>query len=437
MSLPIVVIIGAPNVGKSTLFNRMLGRRKTIVSDQPGVTRDRIAAQCDLFDRQVTLVDTGGVVPGRAEELTRRVRAEALKAVEEADLILFVTDARAGLTTIDLEVANLLRSSSKPIVPVANKVDAARLEGFEFELYRLGLGEVVPVSAEQGRGLDELVERIRRVLPVSIADQDQEGIPLAIVGRPNVGKSSLFNRIVRQDRALVAPDPGTTRDPVDMAFTHSGVLYRVIDTAGIRRRAQSGDDVERVSVLKARQALEGAQIAIAVVDVVAGVEHQDLTILGILMESRTPTVLAVNKVDLLEARPAALAVRMREIRTRQFIGCLPAVPVSALTGHGINELLGALDRVSLESRRRFSTADLNRALRKLVLQKAPPTVSGREVRLYYLTQTGASPPTFLVFTNGRRVGLSYRRFLETRLRSQLGLDSTPIRLRFRRSPAPR
>jgi GTPase len=437
MPHPIVAIVGAPNVGKSTLFNRMLGRRKAIVSDRPGVTRDRIAASCDLYGRQITLVDTGGVVPGPAGELTRRVRGEALKAVAEADLILFVTDARAGLTAIDLEVAGLLRESSKPIVSVANKIDAARLQGLEFELYRLGLGEVVPLSAEQGRGLDELVERVRQILPPARAEVGLPGAPLAIVGRPNVGKSSLFNRIVRTERALVAPEPGTTRDPVDAEFSHLGIVYRLIDTAGIRRRAGSGDDVERVSVLKARQALEEAEIAIAVVDVGAGVQHQDLAILGLLAEARTPAVLAVNKIDLLEGRKGALARHLQEIRQSMYTVHVPIVPVSALTGQGVGELLAVLNRVRLESGRRFSTAELNRALREIVRRKPPPSDGGREVRLYYVTQTGAPPPRFVVFNNGRRVDASYRRYLETRLRSRLGLGATPIHVKFKRRPASR
>lgn len=435
MPLPTVAIVGAPNVGKSTLFNRMLCRRRAIVSDRPGVTRDRIAARCDLFGVAITLVDTGGVGPSMADGLALSVRREALKAVEEADLILFVVDARAGLTAIDLEVASLLRASRKPIVAVANKIDAASLEGHEFELYRLGLGEVVPLSAEQGRGLDQLADRIRGALPVAAPDEDARAVPLAIVGRPNVGKSSLFNRFVRQERALVTPIPGTTRDPVDATFVHAGVNYRVIDTAGIRRRAARGEDVERVSVLKAQQALREAESAVVLIDASAGVEHQDRAILGLVRQSRVPAVVAANKIDLLTSAPGgSLRGRLREIRAAlSFASYVPLVPVSALTGRGVADLLGAVAALREEGLRRFSTADLNRALREIIRERQPPAAGGREVRFYSMTQTGTTPLRFVVSSNERRVHATYRRFMEGRLRSRLGLAASPVLLSFRRS----
>jgi len=420
--LPVVAIVGAPNVGKSTLFNRMLGRRQAIVSDLPGVTRDRLMATCDLFGVSVTLVDTGGMVESAPDDLTRRVRTEAIKAVEEADAILFVLDARAGLTSLDLEVAHLLRSSGKPIVAVANKIDAVSLEGLEFEVYRLGLGDVVALSAEQGRGLDELVDRLVRSLPDRAAPAAPIGVPVAIVGRPNVGKSSLFNRLVKQERALVAPLPGTTRDPVDGLFEHAGVAYRIIDTAGIRRRASRGEEIEWVSVLKARQALEEAEIAIALIDASAEIGHQDLAILGIIAQNRTPAVVAANKIDLL---PSGQALG--------FVSYVPVVPISALTGEGLDRLLDMIGRLREESLRRFSTADLNRALQEITREKQPPSDGGREVRFYYMTQGGGKPPRFIIFGNGRRVPESYRRYMAGRLRSHLGLALSPVLLSFRRS----
>src|SRR5712691_1121137 len=311
MPLPVVAIVGAPNVGKSTLFNRLLGRRQAIVSDRPGVTRDRIAAECDLFGLRVALIDTGGVVTG--------------EAVEESDLILFVVDARAGLTATEQDVAELLRGSGKPVVTVANKIDASSLEGLELDLYRLGLGDVVAVSAEQGRGVDDLVERIRGILPPSVDGETPRGVPLAIIGRPNVGKSSLFNRIVGDDRALVSPAPGTTRDPVDATFVRAGVLYRIIDTAGIRRRAGRGEEVEWVGVLKARRAVAEAEITIAMVDAGEGVGHQDLALLGLIGEARSPAILAVNKIDLLPSRGESAPRRLREIR--EAVRFSPHVPV--------------------------------------------------------------------------------------------------------------
>jgi GTPase len=410
----------------------MLGRRKSIVSDLPGVTRDRLMATCDLFGTSVTLVDTGGMVEGAVDDLTRLVRAEAVKAVEEADLILLVVDVRAGLTALDLDVARLLRSAQKPIIPIANKVDAAFLEGMESEAYRLGLGEVVPLSAEQGRGIDELVERIRSALPERKAPNDRPGVPVAIVGRPNVGKSSLFNRLVREDRALVTDIPGTTRDPVDALFDHAGTTYRIIDTAGIRRRSGRGEEVEWVSALKARQALDEAEFAIDLIDASAPIGHQDLSILGLVTQKRTPAVVGANKIDLL-AKGKARAARLEEIRqSLGFASYVPIVPLSALNGEGVETLLDTLDRVRQEGERRCSTSELNRVLERILREKQPPSDHGRAVRFYYITQAGGRPPRFIIFGNGGKVDEPYRRFLAGRLRSHLGLDASPVSLSFRR-----
>ncbi len=433
MSLPVVAIIGAPNAGKSTLFNRMLGRRKAIVSETPGVTRDRIAAECDLDGSRITLVDTGGMITPQSDDITRGVRAEAMKAIKEADLVLFLIDARAGLTSTVEEVAASLRASGKPIIPVANKIDAASLEGMEVDLYRLGMGEVLPISAEQGRGINELIDRIRTTLPAWREAARVEGVPLAIVGRPNVGKSSLFNRIVRQERALVSPVPGTTRDPVDSTFTRGGILYRILDTAGIRRRVSRAEDVEWVSVLKAHQAIEAAEIVIAMVDGATGVEHQDLAILGLVSKARIPVVLAVNKVDLLPGLGLSESKRLEEIRAAlRFARHVPVVGISALRGQGVDELLDAVGRLKEEIGRRFSTSELNRALGDLLRERQPPADAGKEVRLLYLTQVGGTPPRFVVFGNGRRVNASYRRFMEGRLRARLGLTAAPLILGFKR-----
>ena len=433
-SLPVVAIVGAPNVGKSTLFNRILGRRRAIVSDRPGVTRDRIAAECDLFGSKVILVDTGGVVSGQTDDLARRVRGEALKAVGEADLILFVVDARSGLTATDHEVVSILRRSGKPVLTLANKIDAASLEGLELDLHRIGLGEIHAVSAEQGRGLDEVIEQILKTLPAPISREGAAGVPIAIIGRPNVGKSSLFNRIVHEDRALVSATPGTTRDPVDATFRRAGVLYRIVDTAGIRRRARGSGDIEWVSVLKAKQAVEEAEIVVAMVDGSDEIGHQDLALLGLVTGQGIPAVLAVNKVDRLPARPGALPGRLRAIRNAlRFSQHVPVVGISATTGAGVERLLRTIDRLREETHRRFPTAVLNRALQALVRERQPPSDRGRDVRFYYMTQVGEAPARFVVFGNGRRVGAPYRRFMESRLRDLLGVTASPLTFTFRRS----
>jgi GTP-binding protein len=438
MTTPVVAIVGAPNVGKSTLFNRLLGQRRAIVSDRPGVTRDRIAARCDIDGRQVTLLDTGGVVPGKTDDLSRQVRNEALKAMQEADLILFVVDARAGPTATDLDVATVLRTSGKPVIPIANKIDAPSREGLQGEVYRLGLGEVTPLSAEHGRGIDALEARIGPLLPVSSATPATGGVPVALLGRPNVGKSSLFNRIVRGDRALVSPTPGTTRDPIDAMFRHAGTDYRIVDTAGIRRHARTGEDIERVSVIKARQTLERSELAIALVDGNEEITHQDQALLGLVVQSRKPALLAVNKIDLLPRKPAARAERIASIRDAlRFSAHVPIVPLSALTGEGIEKLLAALGRLRRQTQRRFSTAILNAALAAIVKEKHPPSDGGRAVRFFYMTQIGGPPPHFVIFGNGRRVGAPYRRFLERRLRTRLGITTTPLHLRLRQRPRSR
>jgi GTP-binding protein len=433
MPLPVVAIVGAPNVGKSTLFNRLLGRRQAIVADVPGVTRDRLMAEADLHGRAIMLVDTGGVVTGKADDLTSRVRLEALKAVETADLILFVVDARAGVTAADEPVAALLRASGKPVIPIANKIDSRGQEGMEFEMYRLGLGEVLPLSAEEGRGFVELVEAIEAYLPPLSETIDLPGIPVAILGRPNVGKSSLFNRIVRDERSVVSAFPGTTRDPVDATFTHADTLYRVVDTAGIRRRLGGADSLEWVSVLKARQALQQSRLAIVLVDATTGIEHQDRALLGLVTAAHKPAVLALNKIDLVQGKAGAVEQKVAALESAlRFAPYLPIVPVSATQGTGIGRLLGVLEAVREESGRRFSTPDLNRALEAIVEERHPPSDGGRAVRLHYMSQAPGPTPRFLVFGHGGSVARDYRRFMEHRLRARLGLVHSPITLLFRR-----
>jgi len=433
MPLPVVAIVGAPNVGKSTLFNRLIGRRQAIVADHPGVTRDRLMAECEVEGRKVTLVDTGGMVHESGDDLTRRIRTEALKAVENADLILFVVDGRAGLTAADEHVGALLRKSGRPVVPVANKIDSRGQEGYEFELFRLGLDGVIGVSAEQGRGITTLVEAIVSHLPAESPAPEAPGIPIAILGRPNVGKSSLFNRILRDERSLVSEIAGTTRDPIDATFTHAGALFRIVDTAGIRRHLTGAESVEWVSVLKARQALERAEVAIVLVDALEPLGHQDRAIVGMVVDSHRPVVLAVNKIDRIEGGDAKVSARVEELRDDlRFSSWVPALPVSAKTGRGVAALLTALASVREESRRRFSTADLNRALTAIVSEKHPPSDGGREVRFHYISQAPGAPPCFIVFGNGRRLEPAYHRYMEGRLRKRLGLSSSPITLLFRK-----
>ena len=434
MPRPIVAIVGAPNVGKSTLFNRLLGRRQSIVADEPGVTRDRLTAEAEVGGRAVTLVDTGGVMSGDTSRLQARVSQEALKAAEMADVILFIIDGRAGMTAADEHVATLLRASGKPVLPLANKIDTRSQEGLEFEMYRLGFEEVLPLSAEEGRGLIEMEERIAALLPSQEEPAAPPGVPIAIVGRPNVGKSSLFNRLVRDERSVVSELPGTTRDPVDATFTHADTLYRIVDTAGIRRRLGGADSLEWVSALKARQALERASFAIALVDATQEtVEHQDRALIGLILEARKAAILCANKVDLVPGGPEALRKRLAAIRDGlRFSTHVPVIALSAKSGRGIGELLATLQALREEIGRRFTTPVLNRALESILAARHPPTDNGRAVTMQYITQAPGGPPRFVVFGNGRRVAPEYRRFFERQLRDRLGLAHAPITLLFRR-----
>ena len=377
-----------------------------------------------MAGRTVTLVDTGGLVKGPVDDLTRKVSAEAMKAVESAQVIVFVIDARAGLTGTDQHVMEILRASGRPVIPVANEIDSSRQEGFEFDLYRLGMGEVFPVSAEHGRGVTELTEAIVARLPAPQVVTEASGVALAIVGRPNVGKSSLFNRIIRLERSVVSEVAGTTRDPVDAQFTFDGTLFHIVDTAGIRRRTSGAGEVEWVSILKARETLERAEIVLAIVDAVAGIEHQDRALMGMVADSAKPAVLAINKIDLLHLDAGALAKRIEALREGvRFARFVPAVGVSAKTGRGVSPLLTTVTRVLEQSRRRFPTSELNRVLQAVIAEKHPPADGGKPVHFHYVTQAPGPTPRFLVFGNGRKIGPTYLRYMESRFASAFGFPT--------------
>ncbi len=431
-----MVIVGAPNVGKTRLFNRLTGKR-SIVHDRPGVTRDRIEGSCEWAGRRIRVLDTGGWIPGDRCELTRGVEHQVLSGIRSAALLLFVVDGRAGLTSLDQSLATLFRPMGHPVLLVVNKVDAEGQEGRTAEFFSLGFSEVVAISAEEGRGIASLLDRIFSLLPGRRDLEEDPGrrsptMSLALVGRPNVGKSTLFNRLAGEERALVSSVPGTTRDPVDAEFTHLGHRYRIVDTAGLRRRARAaGEEVESQSVERALGALKAAELAVVLLDAREPGTHQDLAVIGACQRVRRPLIVAVNKIDLL---PAAAGIRQSldaEIRSRlQFAGDPPIIPLSALRGVGIERLLRTLDSMAMETVRKVSTPDLNRALEEAVRRRSPAG-KGRIPRLYYITQTGGSPPSFVVFTNGAAIDPSYRRYLSRHLQKALGFLHVPISLRFR------
>ena len=428
---PTIAIVGRPNVGKSTLFNRLVGRRQAIVHDQPGVTRDRVAASFRFGpEREAHLIDTGGLVPGDDPiGLNRQV----LVAVEESDLLLVMVDGKEGLTAGDERVWHELRRTGKPAVLVVNKADTKAAQANVHEFSRLGLQPVVAVSAEHGRGVADLLAAIEAALPAAASEVVDAGAPrLAIVGRPNVGKSSLLNRLVGSERALVSPRPGTTRDPVDTLVERAGKSYLLVDTAGIRRRSRVEDAPEELAVMMARRQIEAADLAILVVDAAAGVTSGDLAIAGAVWELGRAAVVAVNKWDLLDVEGRE-RLDASWPRLDQLMAAPRRVNVSAASGRGVEKLLPAVDEALAAHGFELPTAEVNELFRFLVGRHKPPTVAGRSWKLYYATQVSTRPPTFMLFANRTMErASSYRRYLENALRERLGLPGVPIRLVIRR-----
>lgn len=431
MSVPIIAIVGRPNVGKSTLFNRLLRGRKAIVDDTPGVTRDRLYGEFDWRGRHFVLVDTGGFEADPIG-IMAQVRTQAEQAVAEADVILLLVDAKDGLTSGDAEVAGLLRKAARrPILLVVNKVDAASQETLAAEFHRLGFELVFPISAEQGQGIGELLDAAASQVPEAEAPPQAAGaVTVAVIGRPNVGKSSLVNRILGADRVLVSPEPGTTRDAVDTRFNYRGRDYILVDTAGIRAKGRIGRSVERYSVSHALAAVRRADVALILVDAVEGVTAQDTKIGGEAHEAGCGSILVVNKWDLRAGeRDADAEYRLALQDKFKYLAYAPIAFVSALTGHRVMQLFRLIDSVAAERERRIPTPELNTVIQQAVTRRPPPAERGRPVRIRYATQVGVKPPTFLCFaTAGSRLHFSYLRYLENCLREAYGFRGTPIRL---------
>lgn len=445
MGLPLVAIVGAPNIGKSTLFNRLVGGRPAIVTDEPGVTRDRIYGEVRGADRPFALVDTGGLTPNTEAPFAREIEAQAEVAVSEAACVLFVVDARAGATAVDDEVAAWLRRRGVPIVLVANKIDAESRADLVPDLYSLGLGDPVSVSAEHGRGVDDLLDRVAEILgpPSEDDDEDTEAPPaeirVAIVGRPNVGKSSILNRLLGEDRVMVSDVPGTTRDAVDTLLELDGRRYRLVDTAGIRRRGRVKLSAEASSVVLARRSIERADVVVLVLDGSEPFAAQDAHVAGFARDALRPMVVAVNKWDLVESREAAAKAWIDTVRDRlRFVKETPMVLVSAKSGQRVRKILERVDEVHAAAGIRVPTPELNRWLQQVARAERHAPTRGRNLRMYYATQTGSHPPRFSVFCNDPDlVHFSRARQLENSLREQYGFGAAPIRIDFRRRRQPR
>lgn len=435
MAKPIVAIVGRPNVGKSTLFNRIARAQISIVESRPGVTRDRVYTSAEWTGREFTIVDTGGLDPLLDDELVSKVREQAEIAIREADVIIFVVDARAGLTSNDYEVAELLRRAGKPVIVAANKVDHPSVE--TYELFSLGLGDPIPISAAHGAGVGDLLDAVVERLPEREAEDEEEAsaIRIAFVGRPNVGKSSLFNIIVGEERSIVSPIPGTTRDAVDTYVKIDGRDFVFIDTAGLRRKSKIHEPVERYSVIRALRAVDRCHVAVLVIDATEGASEQDAKIAGYIQEAGRGCVIALNKWDLVPDKETNTLKKMEleVLRVMPFMSYAPIVSTSAATGQRVKRLLETVTAVHEQLMRRIPTATLNQVIEDAVLKYPHPSVKGQTVKVKYATQVGVNPPKFAVFVSRPDlVHFSYERYLENAIREAFGFSGVPVKL-FTRS----
>lgn len=440
--LPIVAVVGRPNVGKSTLFNRLVRKRLALVYDEPGVTRDRHYAEAWSQGRGYLLVDTGGLDPESDDPMRQRISEQVEIAVEEADVVLCVLDCTTGAIDADRQAVKLLRKSGKPVVYVANKADSPEGEALAADLYRLGLDRIIAISALHGRGIAELERAIVESLPPAPEPTEEEeaktpeDVPrVAIIGRPNAGKSSLVNRLAGEERMLVDPVAGTTRDAVDTEIVRGGKRIVLVDTAGIRRKSKvrkEANEIEAASVLIAVRAIQRSDIAVLVCDAAEGVAEQDAKILGLAVDRGCGIVIALNKLDLLEdVRRKKLEEDARD--KLSFVPWAPIVPISAATGRGVGNLVSTISRVHEAYRKRISTGELNRFFEQVLAIRPPPTQGNRTPRLYYVTQAQTSPPLFVVMTNEpEHIHFSYQRFVVNRLREAFGFEGVPLKVVYKK-----
>jgi GTP-binding protein len=435
--LPVVAIVGRPNVGKSALFNRLIREPLAIVEDQPGVTRDRIYAECDWNGRDFVLVDTAGLVPQNTrddeEDFASNILKNARIAVEEADLVMFLVDATAGLHPLEEEIAEMLRRSGKPVLMVANKVDNTKREADIYEFMQLGLGEPMPASAVHGHGTGELLDEVVARLPELEAGEEEASIRLSIVGRPNVGKSSLLNALIGEDRALVDAVPGTTRDAVDTQLRVDSQLYTLIDTAGIRRHAKQEDSVEFYSSVRSHRAIKSCDIALLVLDATQGVNQQDKRVAGYVQEARKGIIVVVNKWDLVKTGDTREDNRWKRHfgedmgHAFNFMSYAPVIFVSAKTGEGLDDIFAVTQQVNSEFTRKLDMKSLNKLVQEATTMRPPPSFKGQQLKVFQVRQKGTKPPSFIFQVNNTKLlHFSYRRYLENHIRKAFGLRGTPI-----------
>lgn len=431
---PLVAIVGRPNVGKSTLFNKIVGKRIAIVEDTPGVTRDRIYADADWLNYKFTLIDTGGIEPESEDIIAKQMRRQAELAIETADVIIFMVDGREGITAADEDVAEMLRRSHKPIVLAVNKVDHPKFEDTAYDFYALGIGNPITISAEQGLGLGDLLDEVVAYFPKCEAELESDAINIAIVGKPNVGKSSLVNALLGYERTIVSDISGTTRDAIDTPFTWNDNEFVLVDTAGIRRkRAIEDETVERYSVIRSLGAIRRADVVLIVIDASEGMSEQDVRIAGYVHEEGKASVVIINKWDIIEKDTHTMNEFKKKLYSDlAFMSYVPMLFISAKTGQRVNKVLELAKYAYNQNSIRISTGTLNDVISEAVTVTEPPSDKGRRLKIYYATQFATNPPTFALVVNDPAImHFSYQRYLENYLRKSFGLEATPIRLKVR------
>lgn len=433
MSKPLVAVVGRPNVGKSTFFNKVVGKRVSIVEDTPGVTRDRIYAEAEWSGVHFALIDTGGIEPDSKDIILSQMREQAEVAMDTSDVILFMTDGKDGVTAPDREVASMLMRTGKQVVLAVNKVDTAKLPEDFYDFYELGLGEPIPISAANMLNLGDLLDRIVESFPEGAGTEEEDSIKLAMIGKPNVGKSSLINKLLGENRVIVSPIAGTTRDSIDTPFEKDGEKYLLIDTAGIRRKSKVNENIEKFSVIRAVAAIERCDVCLLMIDAQEGITEQDKKIAGIAHEAGKGIVVVVNKWDLIEKETNTMNEFRKHIaRELTFMSYAPVVFISVLTGQRVNNVIKMAKYVAENRAMRVPTGRLNNLISDAIMMKQPPSDKGRRLKIYYVTQVGVKPPLFSFKVNSRPLmHFSYARYMENKIREAFGFEGTSIKFVFR------
>lgn len=431
MALPVVAVVGRPNVGKSTLFNKIIGKRLSIVEDTPGVTRDRIYSKCEWRNRQFMVVDTGGIEPNTSDIILAQMRRQAELAIENADVIILVTDIRCGVTADDSDVASMLQKSGKPIILTVNKCDSIGEPPLElYEFYNLGLGDPFPISAAHGHGTGDMLDAVVDQLPSeNELEEDDDAVKVAIIGKPNAGKSSLVNKIAGEERVIVSDIAGTTRDATDTVVENEQGKFVFIDTAGIRRKSKINEKIEHYSVLRAYMAIDRADVCLILIDAVEGFTEQDSKVAGYAHEQGKASIVVINKWDLIEKDNNTMNEYMTKLQNDfSFMSYVPFIFISAKTGQRVHKLYEMIDMVSQQNQMRVSTGKLNDVLAYATTRVQPPSDKGRRLKIYYITQPSTKPPTFVIFVNRADLfHFSYQRYIENQIRTAFGLTGTPVR----------